>query len=123
MLGNCAIGRLRIVMEPTITIAIEMTMATMGRLIKNFDIGLPFLTFHGEWLGVHLHAWTYLLHSLDDHASALFCPFRNNPLRPRTIAACSRTDVPFFPAAHNRHLIAALQLRHRALRDKQRVFL
>ena len=71
MLGNCAIGRLRIVMEPTITITIEMTMATMGRLIKNFDIGLPFLTFHGEWLGVHLHAGTYLLHSLDDHAFAL----------------------------------------------------
>ena len=39
MLGNWATGKLRIVREPTITMTIEITMATIGRLMKNFDIG------------------------------------------------------------------------------------
>src|SRR5690349_25125155 len=38
MLGNCATGRVRIVMAPTITIRIATTIATIGRLMKNFDI-------------------------------------------------------------------------------------
>src|SRR5580658_2914371 len=35
MLGNCAVGRVSIVTTPTSTIRIEMTIATIGRLIKN----------------------------------------------------------------------------------------
>ena len=38
MLGNCATGRVAMVIAPTITIRIEITMATIGRLMKNFDI-------------------------------------------------------------------------------------
>ena len=38
MLGNCATGRLVIVTPPTITIRIAITIATIGRLMKNFDI-------------------------------------------------------------------------------------
>src|SRR5580704_15981545 len=38
MLGNCATGRVAIVTAPTITIRIAITIATMGRLIKNLDI-------------------------------------------------------------------------------------
>ena len=49
---------------------IEITMATMGRLIKNFDMELPSRCVHGKWLGVHLHARTHLLHALGDHAFA-----------------------------------------------------
>src|SRR5216684_7819601 len=123
MLGNWAMGRLNMVIVPTRTKTIEITMATMGRLMKNFDIGLPSLRLCGKWLGVHLHARTHLLHSLDDHAFALLQPFRNNPLRADTVADFDRTNAHFVLAVHNRHLIAALQLRHRALRDKQRVFL
>src|SRR6266852_3130680 len=36
--GNCDTGRLTIVIAPTITVRIEITMATIGRLMKNFDI-------------------------------------------------------------------------------------
>jgi len=36
--GNCATGRLAIVTAPTITIRIAITIATIGRLMKNFDI-------------------------------------------------------------------------------------
>src|SRR5271170_663210 len=62
MLGNSATGRVRIVSPPTITMTMEITMATMGRLIKNFDIGLFILCFHDERLGIHLHAGVHFLH-------------------------------------------------------------
>src|SRR3989442_14006205 len=76
MLGNCATGRLRIVMVPTITRTIEITIATMGRLIKNFDIELPCLAFRGKRLRVHLHARTHLLHAFGNHALASLQPVR-----------------------------------------------
>src|ERR1700733_520482 len=38
MFGNCATGKLRTVSEPTNTMTMEITMATMERLMKNFDI-------------------------------------------------------------------------------------
>src|SRR4029077_672924 len=123
MLGNWATGRLNMVIVPTITITMEITMATMGRLIKNFDIGLPSLRLRGKWLGVYLHARTHPLHSLDDDTFALLKPFRHNPLPTHAIADLPRTDAHFVLAVHNRDLIAALQLRYRTLRDKERVFL
>ena len=45
-------------------------MATMGRLMKNFDMGLPSLGFRGKWFGVHLHSGTHFLHSFGDDAFA-----------------------------------------------------
>jgi hypothetical protein len=45
MFGNCATGKLRIVNVPTNTNRIEITIATMGRWMKNLDIGLPVLGF------------------------------------------------------------------------------
>ena len=60
MLGNWAMGRPTIVTAPTITVTIAITIATIGRLMKNFDIfqlaafdalaiaiftGMPSLTF------------------------------------------------------------------------------
>src|SRR5580765_3437422 len=35
--GNCAVGKLSIATKPTITMMIEITMATMGRFMKNLD--------------------------------------------------------------------------------------
>src|SRR5258706_11274264 len=39
MFGNCATGRAVIVTAPTITMRMEMTMATIGQLMKNLDTG------------------------------------------------------------------------------------
>ncbi len=36
--GNCAVGRLTMETTPTITMTMEMTIATMGLLMKNFDM-------------------------------------------------------------------------------------
>src|SRR6266436_3429984 len=79
MLGNCATGRLSTVMVPTITMTMEITIATMGRLIKNFDIGLPSFSSRGKWSGLHLQARTHLLHALGDHAFAPLQSVSNNP--------------------------------------------
>src|ERR1700733_8732011 len=46
MLGNCAAGKLRTVSEPTSTMTMEITMATMGRLMKNFDMDHRSLSTH-----------------------------------------------------------------------------
>src|SRR6266849_8685048 len=123
MLGNWATGRLSIVIVPTITMTREITMATMGRLMKNLDIGLPSLRFRGKWLGVYLHARTYLLHALGNHAFASLQSVLDNPLGADPVADLNRTDAHLVLVIHCRDLIAALQLRDRALRHKQRVLL
>src|SRR5580704_4645702 len=38
MFGNCATGRVAMVTAPTITIRMAITIATMGRLMKKFDM-------------------------------------------------------------------------------------
>src|SRR5438270_478517 len=43
ILGNWATGRLNTVSAPTITIRMETTIATIGRLMKNLDTRLPSL--------------------------------------------------------------------------------
>src|ERR1035438_6499629 len=39
ILGNCDVGSEAMATKPTITVRMAMTMATIGRRIKNFDIG------------------------------------------------------------------------------------
>ena len=70
MLGNWATGKLRIVRAPTSTMTMEMTMATMGRLMKNFDIGSPSLSCRRVRPGGDQHAWPKLLETLNHHALA-----------------------------------------------------
>src|SRR5260370_31501066 len=123
MLGNWAMGRLNMATQTTITMATEMTMATMGWLIKNFDIGLTTLAFHGKRFGVPLHAWPYLLHALRNHAFAPLQSVHDNPLGADSVAHLNRSDAHLVLVVHCRDLIAALQLRDRALRHKQRVLL
>src|SRR5215510_9359372 len=58
MLGNCATGRLTIVTAPMMTVKMAITIATIGRLMKNLDIRL--------W--IDLHSLANLLHALNDDA-------------------------------------------------------
>src|SRR6266567_9404730 len=103
MLGNCAIGRLRIVRAPTITRTMEITMATIGRLIKNFDIGLPSPAFRSKWLGVHLHARTHFLHALDDDAFPRAQSFVNDPQAAYAVTDFDRPDAHFVLGVHYGH--------------------
>src|SRR5271168_853503 len=108
MPGNCATGRVRIVSAPTITMTMEITMATMGRLMKNFDMGLFTLRFRAERLGVHPHARAHLLDSFRNHAFAWLQPFVNNPLRARALAGRDRPDGHDVLRVHDSHLITPL---------------
>src|SRR5271163_3621958 len=121
MFGNCATGKLSMVMAPTITKTMEITMATMGRLIKNFDMGLFSLRLCDERLGIHLHAVTYFLYPFGNHAFALFQSVRNNPLGPNGFADFDGADAHLVLIVHDRNLIAPLQLRDGTLRYKQRI--
>src|ERR1051326_3514393 len=49
MLGNCATGRVRMVIAPKITSRIAITIATIGRRMKKLDIQTPptVRTFYG----------------------------------------------------------------------------
>src|ERR1700733_3620091 len=105
-------GRLKMVMVPTITMTMEITIATMGRLMKNFDIGSPSRRFRGgKWLGVHLHPRTYLLNALGTSAISALQSVRDNPLVADAVAHRDGSDAHFVLAVQHRHLIGALQLR------------
>jgi hypothetical protein len=48
MFGNCATGRVAMVTTPTITIRMAITIATMGRLMKKFDMDLDSFRSNSE---------------------------------------------------------------------------
>src|SRR5580700_1750233 len=109
MLGNCATGKVRMVSVPTITKIMETTIATMGRLMKNFDIGLSVLVFRAERLGIHECASAHFLHAFRDDLFSGMQPVRDNPLGTDTIADRYRTNADFVVAAYHRNLVAALK--------------
>src|SRR6202142_3863335 len=63
--GNWAIGRPRKATTPTITVSKAMTIATIGRLMKNFaPARLPGGLRGGEGQGIHHRAFPDLLNAL-----------------------------------------------------------
>src|SRR5215469_11658642 len=107
------------VSEPTKTRTIEMTIATMGRLMKNFDMGLLHRRFCRKRLGVYAHARTHFLNSLSDDAFTGFQPLGNDPSGTDAITHRHGANVHFAVAVHDRNLIGALKFRHGALRYQQ----
>src|SRR5271163_3572274 len=101
ILGNRATGKVRMVMAPTSTMMMAITIATMGRLMKNFDIWLIPLRLCGKRFGVYQHARAHLLHALGNHTFARFQPFRNNPLRPDVVAHLDCPDAHLVLAIYN----------------------
>src|SRR5205085_8571176 len=82
MFGNCETGSVAIVTAPRITNRMEMTMATMGRLMKNLDIiKSGSLDFRGrrERFRIDERAWTDLLHTFGDDALTRLQPIANDP--------------------------------------------
>src|ERR1700674_957073 len=101
-------GKLMIVIVPRITVTNEITIATIGRLMKNLDIRLISLGLCGKRLGVHLHARPHLLHALGNHAFARLQPLRNDPLGSNAVAHWDRPYAPLVLAVHNGYLISPL---------------
>src|SRR5215475_1845482 len=86
MLGNCATGKLRMVSEPTNTSTMEITIATMGRLIKNVDMALPARGFGDEWFGIDVSAGANLLDAFGHDVLSRLQSFSDNPLAANVIA-------------------------------------
>ncbi len=82
----------------------------MGRLMKNFDIGLAILCLHAEGPRVHLRACAHLLNALGDDSFAWFQPFCNNPFGTNTVTDRDRSNAHFVVATYNGNLITTLEL-------------
>src|ERR1700722_322311 len=130
MFENCATGKLRTVSEPTNTMTMEITMATMGRLMKNFDMRHPSLSIRRslvrrilvlghEWLGIHAHTGAHSLNSLHHDSVSGIEPVSDDPTAINPVAHRDRSNVNFVVGANDSNLIAALQLRHCPLGNKQ----
>src|SRR5271165_5161228 len=68
--GNCATGRLVIVIAPTMTIRIEMTIATIGRRMKNLDMGSALLRLDVRGFGNDGSPFRHLSRSFHNHVIA-----------------------------------------------------
>src|SRR5216684_147276 len=95
MFGNWAIGRVTITTVPTITVRIEMTIATIGRFMKNLDTLLTPSDFGvlSERLGVHMHTGANLLDAHGDYALAWFQALVNHPHRADSVAYLDRRNA------------------------------
>src|SRR4051812_18774693 len=105
--GNKATGSPAIVTPPTITSRIEITMATMGRLIKNFDIDLLSLG-RIERLRIDLRAGPHLLDPLGHHPFAWLKAVGDDPAGAAPLADLHVADFPPVLRIQHRHLVAAL---------------
>src|ERR1700741_5226575 len=123
MLGNWATGRLRIVSEHTNTRTIEITIATIGRLMKNFDMTSPAHRFRSEWFRIDANPSAHFLDSLDDDPLTWIEPTCDHPAPIHLWPNRDRPNVHLVVSANDCHLIPTLQLRDGALRNQQRSLL
>src|SRR5580700_7603826 len=101
MLGNWATGRPRMVMAPTSTMRMAITIATMGRFMKNFDMALAILCLRDKRLGVYSRAWAYFLNAFGDDSFAWIQAFCNDPQGADAIANRDCPNANLVVAAHN----------------------
>src|SRR5580704_3031621 len=122
MFGNWETGNRAMDTAPTITVRIAMTMATIGRLIKKFDMVVSSVARPGPlarrfWFNVH--ARRDLLNSVDDHSVTRIQPIADHPQGPDLVANVNRFNAHGVVAVHGGHFIAALQLGNGLLRNEQ----
>src|ERR1700722_19020345 len=101
------------VTAPTMTVRIAMTIATIGRLIKNLDTSVA---LH-ERLGIHLHAGSDVLGPLGNDAPTRLQSFADYPHRSHLVADLDLLNAHRVLVVEYGDLVAALQLRHSALGD------
>src|SRR5262245_60064635 len=108
MFGNCATGRLVMVMPPTMTIRIEITMATMGRSMKNLDM-LAYLCLKPSGLGDNNGPFFQLSDSLHNDVVIRLQAVIDDPIRPHLFADLHRANGGLVVGAYDRNLIPALK--------------
>src|SRR5712692_807339 len=118
MLGNWETGRVTIVIAPTITIRIEITMATIGRLMKNFDtLASSLARIGGDCF--HGHALSHLHHSFNHDAFTVLQSFGDDPHLSNSFSYRNGAHTDLVVAPNNCDLITSLKLDHRPLGNQQ----
>ena len=88
-------------------------MATIGRLMKNFDMTSPARRFSNKRLGIYFRAGAHLSHALRHHAFVWFEALGDDPLAADMFADLDGANIHLVVGVHNRNLVSALQLGHR----------
>src|ERR1700735_4531686 len=131
MSGNWATGRRQLNTAPELTKKIAITIATMGWLMKNFDIVLALAAGSGWRLG-RRRLWGHhlrlsldpvrdFLQALGDDALAHRHSLVDNPEVAHLLADLHHAQRNLVVRADHADLVLALSLEHGALRHEQRV--
>ena len=126
MFGYSATGSCTMATRPMITMRMEMTMATMGRLMKNLAMGAPpTSTAPGcrrrARASSDLLAGPHPVAALDDHPLAGLQPLGDDPQRADARVDLHLAQLDRVVGADHRDLVDALHILHGALRDEERV--
>src|SRR5256712_2171590 len=121
MFGYCAMGNWNMATRPTITMRIEMTIATMGRLMKNLAMALARPLGLGQ-RGFDLLASLYSVDSLDDDPLARLQPLPDDPEGADALADLDGSKVHRLVASDHGDLVDALLVQDGPLRNEQRAF-
>src|SRR5216684_8227478 len=100
ILGNCEMGNPRIVIAPTMTVRIAITMATIGRLMKNLDI----LVTGGQSIernGCHGAAVFHLLSAFRDDPISSHQAAANDPHRVDALAGLNGANGDLVIRSHH----------------------
>src|SRR5262249_28612021 len=122
--GYCSTASLLTVMVPSITVRIEITMATMGRRIKKFDIAFPYLFLrrrYGLFGGSHQHSGPQPLQSFRNDPVTWFDTFFNNDQILVAVPQQHRAKSYFAFIVHHENDLATLLLHDSHLRDQGRI--
>src|SRR3954452_25314123 len=130
MSGNWATGNPAIATSPPMTVTMAITIATIGRLMKSFEI-IVFSSPQARQslvclcvrLRVYYRSRLDLLCSFHDNELAGFQSIFDNPLCPAALANFDRAHFNLVSAAYYGDLITALQFTDGALWNKQSVAL
>src|SRR5262245_26920256 len=122
--GYCSTASLLTVMVPSITVRIEITMATMGRRIKKFDIAFPYLFLRcrdGLFSGSHQHSRPQPLQSLGNDPLTWFDTLFNNDQILLPVSQQHRTPSLLAFIVDHENDLATLLLHNGHLRDQGRI--
>src|SRR5947209_18927149 len=121
MFGYCAMGNWNMGTRPTITMRIEMTIATMGRLMKNLAMALARPLGLGQ-RGIDLLAGFHSVDSLDDDPLARLQPLPDDPEGADALADLDGSKVHRLVASDHGALVDALLVQDGTLRNELRAF-
>src|SRR5215469_10876064 len=119
MLGNCATGRASAETSPITTMRMAITIATMGRLMKNRDMVLPPRRLRVR-LRIHHGAFAHFGCSFRDHALPGLQAAHDDPHLAGALGSLDGSNADSVVGSDYGHLVASLKLADGPLRNQER---